>query len=201
MKRILYLGFITLFVLVGTVSAKQWDQYTDFAEFPAPSDTLLIYDVSEGTASEQIKEVSLTYLFGALELKPVWVDLAGTSIYTIDQSAGNMFYINTVGATGDTGVSIFLPNLGSGTSQYANRPYWIVDNTISGTTPLWLVPQFNNSQTTQWAVSTDGVVTSQSGTSNIANNNMDARMDSVMIIPRYVSATGGVTHYIHEFVN
>ena len=200
MKRLTIFVMILVLCLVGYAWGKQWSDYDDMADFPDPTDTLLILDVSDTTTSTGLqKEVTLSTFFGAFQLKPVWVDLTGTSVYTINQASGNVFFINTVGATGATGVSIFLPNIGAGTSQFANRPYWIINNTLSGTTPLWLVPQFNTSQCTQWAVSSlAGVSTSQSGTSSIAYDSMDARLDSVKVIPRYVSSTGGVTHYILE---
>jgi hypothetical protein len=199
MKRLTILIMILVLCLVGNAQAKQWSDYTDFAGFPDPTDTLLFLDASDPTTSTGLqKEVTISYFFGAFQLKPVWVDLAGTSTYTIDQSLGNVFFINSVGSRGTTGVSIYLPNLGAGTSQYANRPYWIIDDTVSGTTKIWLVPQFNTSQCTQWVVAGTGVTTSQSGVSNVGHERMDSRMDSVMVIPRYNSATAGVTHYIVE---
>lgn len=198
MKKTLFTLVAVLAVLVGTAIAKQWDEYTDMGTAPAPTDTLLIYDVSESTDADKLKETTVRNFFAAFELAPVYVDLAGTSIYTIDLSLGNTFFVNLVGTTGNTGVSVYMPAIQAGTSQYANRPYWVVNNTVSGTTKVWLVPQYSASQCTQWIVAGTGVTTSQSGVSQIGHERMDSRMDAVMVLPRYVSATGGATHYVMD---
>lgn len=196
MKRILILALVLMLVGAGVVLAKQWDQYTDLTAAPDSADTVLIYDTTATEDSEKVKEITISYLMQAYQLAPVYVDMAGLTTYTIDLSLGNTFLINTVGSKGTTGCTIYPPNLTAGTSQYANRPYRIVNNTISGTTPLWITPQYETSQCTQWVIANAGVTTGQSGVSYIAHATMDARMDSITILPRYVSATGGASHYV-----
>lgn len=183
-------------LVAGIALAKQWDQYTDFTAAPNGADTLLFYDTSEGTDSEKIKEITVSYFMGAIELKPVYVDMAGTTTYTIDLSLGNVFFIDQVGHKGIGGVTVYMPDINAGTSQYANRPYTVVNNTISGTSIMWLVPQYDLSQCTQWVVSESGVSNSQSGTSAYWHARMNGRMDNVTFLPRYVSSTGGTTHYV-----
>lgn len=199
MKRLYFWTITVIFVLslFGTSWAKQWSDYDDFSGFPDPSDTLLFRDISDPTTADGLqKEITLSYFFGAFELKPVYYSAAGVSTYTIDLSTGNVFFVNQVGHSGLGGVTVYLPKINAGTSQYANRPYTIINDTVSGTSKMWLVPQFDTGQCTQWVVSESGVSTSQSGVSAQWHNRMDGRMDAVTILPRYVGTTSGATHYV-----